>query len=96
MIVIICDATPEIGYGHLKRCLVLAGRYRNLGLGVTFLMRGASPVVKDLLMAQGMGLVVKSDHGECRSYILEKKDRIRLVILDHYEIGSDQIGRAHV
>ena len=89
MIVIICDATPEIGYGHLKRCLVLAGRYRNLGLGVTFLMRGASPVVKDLLMAQGMGLVVKSDHGECRSYILEKKDRIRLVILDHYEIGSD-------
>jgi UDP-2,4-diacetamido-2,4,6-trideoxy-beta-L-altropyranose hydrolase len=89
MIVIVCDATREIGYGHLKRCLVLAGIYRKLGLGVTFLMRIASPVVRNMLTGRGMDLVVRSDHGACRAYVLEKKDQIRLVILDHYEIGPD-------
>jgi UDP-2,4-diacetamido-2,4,6-trideoxy-beta-L-altropyranose hydrolase len=89
MIVIVCDATQEIGYGHLKRCLVLASFYRKLGLPVTFLMREAAPAVKDILKSQGMGWVVRSDHGECSTYLLEKKDQITLVILDHYKIDAD-------
>ncbi|MBA3010719.1 MAG: UDP-2,4-diacetamido-2,4,6-trideoxy-beta-L-altropyranose hydrolase [Proteobacteria bacterium] len=89
MIVIICDATRQIGYGHLKRCLVLAGLYRKLGLLVTFLMREATPVVRMLLKDRDMEFAVISDHGQCRPYLVEKKDRIKLVIIDHYEIGAD-------
>lgn len=89
MIVIVCDATQEIGYGHLKRCLVLAVLYRNLGFWVTFLMRDAALVVKDILKRYDMGLVVRSDHGDCSAYLLEEKNRIKLVILDHYEIDAD-------
>lgn len=89
MVVIICDATKEIGYGHLKRCLVLASFYRKLGLPVTFLMRDAAPVVKNLLKGQDMEVVVRSDHGECLSYLSEQKKIIKLVIIDHYKIGPD-------
>ncbi|MBU0969863.1 MAG: UDP-2,4-diacetamido-2,4,6-trideoxy-beta-L-altropyranose hydrolase [Proteobacteria bacterium] len=89
MIVIVCDATRQIGYGHLKRCLVLAGLYRKLGLGVTFLMREATPVVRMLLKDRDMKLALISDHGHCRPYLVEKKDRVQLVIIDHYEIGAD-------
>lgn len=88
MIVIICDATETIGYGHLKRCLVLASVYRKLGVLVTFLMRDAAPVVKHLLKNQGMELVV-SDHGDYRSYLFENKALVQLVIIDHYEIDAD-------
>lgn len=89
MIVIICDATKDIGYGHLKRCLVLAYFYRKLGLRVIFLMRDRSAVVENLLGPHGIGLVVRSDHGKCLSYLFEKKDQIKLVIIDHYEIGAE-------
>ncbi|MCP4721123.1 MAG: UDP-2,4-diacetamido-2,4,6-trideoxy-beta-L-altropyranose hydrolase [Desulfobacteraceae bacterium] len=89
MVVIICDATKEIGYGHLKRCLVLASYYRKFGLPITFLMRDAPPVVKSLLKGQDMEVVVRSDHGECLSYLSEQKNLIKLVIIDHYEIGPD-------
>ena len=88
MIVIICDATKDIGYGHLKRCLALAFFYRKLGLRVIFLMRYRSAVVKNLLGQHGIGLVVRSDHGKCLLYLFEKKDQIKLVIIDHYEIGT--------
>ncbi len=89
MVVIVCDATKEIGYGHLKRCLVLASFYGRLGLPITFLMRDAPPVVKNLLKGRGMEVVVRSDHGKCLSYLSEQKDLIKLVIIDHYEIGPD-------
>ncbi len=88
MIVIICDATQKIGYGHLKRCLVLAFLYRKLGVLVTFLMRDAAPVVKHLLKGHGMKSVV-SDHGDYRSYLFENKSLIQMVIIDHYEIDAD-------
>ncbi len=89
MIVIICDATKEIGYGHLKRCLVLAASYRKLGFAVNFLMRGASPAVETLLKTHDAGLVVISTHNDCLAYLLEQKEDIRLVIIDHYEINAD-------
>jgi UDP-2,4-diacetamido-2,4,6-trideoxy-beta-L-altropyranose hydrolase len=89
MIVIVCDATQEIGYGHLKRCLVLAALYRKLGFGVTFLMRDAAPAVKEILKNQEMGLVVREAHRDCKAFLLEKKNSIQLVILDHYEIDVD-------
>ena len=36
------DAYPEIGYGHLKRCLVVAGCLREKGKEVFFLLVGDS------------------------------------------------------
>lgn len=89
MIIIICDATKEIGYGHVKRCLVLASFYRQLGMEVRFLMRTILPAVKDLMHRHNMNWVVRTDHAACWAYLFETKDLIKLVVIDHYEIGAD-------
>ena len=87
MIVVICDATRDIGYGHLKRCLSLAFFYRQLGMTVVFLMQKLSPVVKDILDAQGMEAMVTPNQSEAISYLLSLRDQIDLLIIDHYEVG---------
>jgi len=42
------DAYPEIGYGHLKRCLVLAHYFREKGEDVSFCESGDSTAVEEI------------------------------------------------
>jgi len=50
------DAYPEIGYGHLKRCLVIAGCLRESGKEVFFLLVGDSAAAAEIRKA-GFDLV---------------------------------------
>lgn len=38
-----CQASATVGFGHLNRCLVLAGALRRMGMAVTFVMPASSP-----------------------------------------------------
>ncbi len=88
MIAFRCDATPSIGYGHVRRCLALASMYRRVGLEVVFVMRQGMKVVRDLLEQYDSGLVVRPDHRTCMEYLLAKKKHIQLAVIDHYEIDD--------
>ena len=50
------DAYPEIGYGHLKRCLVIAGCLRERGKEVFFLLVGDSAAAAEI-RKEGFDLV---------------------------------------
>ena len=58
-----CDASPEIGLGHVVRCLALADElYRNHGVAVGFAMR-ASPLGSEMVKRQAYPILRPPDSG---------------------------------
>ena len=56
------DASFEIGYGHLYRCLTLANAFGSLGIVCTFICRDLDGIPKDVIKSNGHNLELISTY----------------------------------
>lgn len=75
-----CDANERIGRGHLTRCLVLADELRAIGYDITFLRKGNSPLMQDIIINSKHE--VKYIDKEYKIVELSKKNQPILFIAD--------------
>jgi len=79
-----CDGGEKIGFGHLTRCLALAGELRNkYGCGISFAM-SAEPTGQEMVRQQGYHLELRENLSES-DWLAEVVDRIKpdAVIFDY-------------
>lgn len=78
-IVFRCDAAPEIGSGHVMRCLTLAEALAKRGAAVRFLSTAQTTVVVPALLESGFE--VESPHAFSGS--------ADVLVVDHYGLGAE-------
>lgn len=90
MVVIRCDSSHEIGIGHVKRCLSLAERLRQLNYSVHFCCKNR-PGHSIHLIEKASFPVIKLESDELVVSELEKIRQLSpdWVVIDHYQIQAD-------
>lgn len=96
--VIRCDGGPTVGWGHVMRCLALAGRLREAGVAVTFATWADSRVVAERIRSEGFATVSTGPGlareawlgGEDLSITVSAAKAIGAVavLVDHYQAGE--------
>lgn len=83
-----CDASPEIGGGHVMRCLTLAGELQRRGCAVTFAV--APPTRRTVRMLDQAGVeLVEVDRPVDATELKARLDRsFDLAVVDHYELDA--------
>ena len=84
------DAGPQIGLGHVMRCLALAGPLRAMGAEVTFLGRGYAPSVQRTIRARGcVPIALPQNEDDQRATCLQARERgADAVVVDVYGINE--------
>ncbi len=81
-----CDVGPELGVGHLMRCLALAEELVARGHAVTFAADAASvPWTRELLRVRGIGLVPPPGDPAAAAALVTRLEA-RLVVVDTYRL----------
>jgi len=90
MVVIRCDSSHEIGIGHVKRCLSLAERLRQLKYTVHFCCKNRPGHSIHLIEKAGFP-VTRLENDESTGSELEKIRHLSpdWVVIDHYQIQID-------
>jgi UDP-2,4-diacetamido-2,4,6-trideoxy-beta-L-altropyranose hydrolase len=80
-------AGPEIGFGHLRRCLTLAGALEAVGVRASFLV---TPVLLERVAAAGFeAIAVGADGGVAETLEHAGKASARVVVTDSYDLTGD-------
>jgi UDP-2,4-diacetamido-2,4,6-trideoxy-beta-L-altropyranose hydrolase len=93
-IIVRADATGEIGWGHLMRCLALAQAWQDLGGEAVFASAMRSPGTEARLQSEGMKTVffpVEPGGAEdaARTIGLAREIGARWIVADGYRFGPD-------
>lgn len=84
------EAGPEIGLGHVMRCLALAGALKAMGAGVGFLGRGYAPALQDKLRERGCAsMTLSPDEAEPEATCRRARTfAANVVVVDLYGIAE--------
>jgi len=89
------DASPQIGMGHLMRCLSLALQLKQQNIDVSFICREVLGGCLNLISEQGFQLYLlqgdfdKSLDVHQTREILEKISEVDFLIVDHYDLDAE-------
>jgi UDP-2,4-diacetamido-2,4,6-trideoxy-beta-L-altropyranose hydrolase len=100
-IVFRADASQQIGYGHVMRCLSLADALRKRNYSCLFVASPEGAVLSGEVIVRGHGQVVLSsspqdaevDAEATLSAVIDSDEKVGAFILDHY--GLDKTWEAH-
>lgn len=93
MVLVRADGNPQIGSGHIMRCLSLADGFRELGEDVVFVV--ADDHLEDAIQKQGYECVILNTEYDCLDEELPKflpmlqTIKPRCVVLDSYFVTPD-------
>lgn len=93
-IVFRADASQQIGYGHVMRCLSLADALRKQNYSCLFVSGPDGSVLSEEVMARGHGQIVlsssprdaESDARATLAAVIDFDEKVSAFILDHYEL----------
>ena len=88
------DASPQIGTGHVMRCLALAQAWQDSGGSVSFVMVMEAPALENRLTSEGMEVVrLSADPGSVddahQTAGLVQEAGSDWVVVDGYHFGAD-------
>ena len=94
MMVIRTDAGPQIGTGHVMRCLALAQAWQEMGGMATFLFAAENPALETRLIEEGMHVAhIAAQPGSAedvqQTVRLTRQKQAAWVVVDSYHFGSE-------
>ncbi len=94
MLLIRADASPEIGTGHVMRCLALAQAWSDLGGGTVFVMAVEAPAIESRLKKDGFAVRrIRATPGSTKDAALTADLAINMkacfVVVDGYHFNAE-------
>ena len=88
------DASPEIGAGHIMRCLALAQAWQDAGGCCTFVLASHAPALEERLKAEGLEVLHLANRPGSRddaaqTAALARQVGAAWVVVDGYPFGDD-------
>lgn len=81
-ILIRAEASGQRGFGHLKRCMMLAHVMRKNGITPTFLIQKSDTQAKDILIAENLSFFLIADCSRYEDEISSYPDTSKIIFLD--------------
>lgn len=85
------DASPEIGGGHVMRCLALADTLREMGTEIWFACKAPTFDTLPKLKSSGHNLIELPVHGDGYRELRAALANVDWLVVDHYELDAEWI-----
>ena len=88
-IIMRCDASPEIGGGHVMRCLALANALHEMGAEIWFACKAPTFNTLPFLKSSGHNLLELSANDDGHKELRAALTNVDWLVVDHYGLGAD-------